>query len=199
MGPFMTDEIDEADDDHRGIPRDAEGDPIYLILPPDMRAEYERKLAACRAGWEATRDPAAPMEALVLALNYRQPPQLWFVEAACAVMHRRRTRGYVTRRINATIRWMRFAAVRDAVRSGLTWLAAYQDASDKLARTAARGEPGTMKAAYDEVIRDLREGRSALYTYTPTVPKFGAAQTRAPTREQVATNCELGHSSTRKP
>jgi hypothetical protein len=182
MGPFMPGDIDEADDDHRGIPRDAEGVPIYFILPPDIRPGYERKLAACRAGWEATRDPAAPMEALVWALCYRQPPQLWFVEAACAVMLRRRTKGYVTRCINATIKWMRYVAVRDALSRGLTWLAAYDDASDKLARTAARAAAGTMKAAYDEVIRDLRGGRDALYTYTPKVPKFGAAQTRAPAR-----------------
>jgi hypothetical protein len=182
MGAFMTGEIDEADDDHRGIPRDAEGNPVYLILPPDMRAEYERKLAACWAGWEATRDPAAPMEALVLALNYRQPPQLCFVEAACAVMSKRRTKGYVTLRTNATKRWMRFVAVRAAKRRGVTWEAARGDASDEMARTAARGEARTMKADYDEVIRDLKEGRSALYTYTPKVPKFGAAQTRAPTR-----------------
>ena len=176
----MAGESDDADDDHRGIPRDAEGNPIYLILPPRIRAGYERKLAACRAGWEATQDPAAPMEALVLALVYRQPPQLWFIEAACAVMSRRRTKGYVTRRYNATIRWMRFAAVRDAKRRGLTWEAAYDDAADELSWTAASAEPRTMKAAYDEVANDLRWGRQALYTYTPTIPKFGAAQTRAP-------------------
>ena len=169
----------DVDDGHAGIPRDANGDPLFLILPSAMRAEYERKLAACEAGWQATRDPAAVMEAMTLAACYRQPIQLssWIIEAACAALGKRRTKGHMTRRYNATIRWMRYAAVRDAVRSGLNWDDAYVEAERTLAKTPAAADRLTMKDDYIRVARDLREGRSALYVYTPKIPRL------APRRE----------------
>jgi hypothetical protein len=172
--------VADDDDDHAGIPRDANGDPIFLILPPAMQAEYDRKLAACWAGWEATKDPAAPLEALILAHCYRQTTtnHFWLVEAACTLMLKRRTKGYITRHYNATIRWMRYAAVRDAERTGLSWDDAYEDAAQKLANTNARGEARTMRGAYDEVIGDLRAGRGALYFFTPKIPNLGGARTR---------------------
>jgi hypothetical protein len=168
----------DADDGHAGIPRDdAGGNPVFLILPPAMRAEYERKLAACEAGWQATRDPAAVMEAMILAACYRQPIQFqsWTIEAACAALGKRRTKGYVTRHHYATIRWMRYTAVRDSV--ARTWPARYEDAANKLANTPAAADALTMKEDYARVARDLREGRGAQYFYTPKIPKLGAAQT----------------------
>jgi hypothetical protein len=171
---------DEAGDGHAGIPRDADGNPIFLILPPGMQAEYDGKLKACEAYWQETGDPAAPMEALISAYCYRQPiRQLWLVEAICAAMTKRRTKRYVTRRYNATIRWMRYTAVRDAERAGMTWDDAYEYAAGQLAKTPAAALGPSMKADYGEVARDLKQGRSALYFFTPKVPKFGKAQARS--------------------
>ena len=178
----------ETDDDHPGIPHDADGNPIFLILPPDMQAEYDRKLEMCRAGWQATDDPAAPMEALVLAYCYRQPPQFWFVEAACMVMSKRRTKRYMTRRYNATIKWMRYEQVRHAVREeGLHWPQAYRRAAERLAKTTAKAEWPSMKADYDEVARDIKQGRGALYVFMPKTPNFARYKAR------------LGEGSKRKP
>jgi len=64
--PVAAAEADRPGDDHPGIPRDANGIPIWLRLPADMRAKYDRKLERCRARWRATRDPAFIIEALIL-------------------------------------------------------------------------------------------------------------------------------------
>ncbi len=172
----------DTDDIHAVVPCDADGNPDFLIIPPGMQAEYDRTLAACRVGWQATGDPAALMEALVLSCLYRQPPPLWLVEAACMVMSKRRTKRYMTRRYNATIKWMRYVAVRDAVGAGFQWQSkhgqnAYERAAEQLAGTKAAAQSPSMKAHYDEVARDLKQGRSALYVYTPKIPKFEKAQT----------------------
>ena len=149
--------------DHRGIPRDADGVPIWFRLPADIRAKYDRKLERCRARWRATRDPAFIVEALILSLLHRQPQELWLTEAACDLALKGRTKGYETRARNALKRLMRYQAVRDAKRSGRTWEEAYEHAANVLAETTARADPDTMRDTYAKVAKDLKEGRSGLY------------------------------------
>jgi hypothetical protein len=65
---------------------------------------------------------------------------------------------------------MRYEAVRDAERAGLSWDAAYADAAKLLAGTRAAGQPRTMKADYIEVKADLNDGRGARY-FIPKMPR----------------------------
>ena len=155
--------VDEIDD-HPGIPRDADGVPIFFILPPAKRASYDKKLARCEVRWRATGDPAFAIEAYVLTYLHRQPPALWVTEAVCNLGTKSRTKGYVTRAFNAGIRRMRYEAVRDAhgggpKRGGLTWTAAYDRAAENLAQTPAAAGRDSMEADYKKVKRDLKQGR----------------------------------------
>ena len=166
--------MDEAGD-HPDIPRDADGVPIFFILPPALRERYVKKLARCEAGWRTTGDPAFAIEAYVLTYLHRQPPALWVTEAACSLATKHRTKGHVTRALNATIRRMRYEAVRDAhgggpKRGGLKWTAAYRRAAETLEQTRARGKPPTMEAAYKKVKRELRQGRFGRYA-VPKMPR----------------------------
>lgn len=172
---------DQIDDDHRGIPRDANGVPIFLNLPPAIRAKYSRKLGRCEAAWRATSDPAFLIEAMILTFLHRQPLELWLSEAVCDLLPKRRTKGHVTRAYNAAVRRMRHDAVIDARRRGATWENAYEGAAEALAGTRAAGKADTMKAAYIEVKADIAAGRGALYRM-PKMPnkKLGDAVGRKP-------------------
>lgn len=150
-------------DPHRGIPKDENGDPIFLVLPDGVRASYERKMTKCKAGWQATGDPAFVSEAQVHIHLHRQPPPLWLSEAVIELAAKRRTKGYATRIINAAVRRMRYETVREAQQGGMTWDAAYEAAAELLAGTDAKGAAGTMKDAYVEVAADLRNGRGGRY------------------------------------
>ena len=44
---MATDEID----DRLGIPRDSNGDPIFLVLPPAIQARYDRRMKRCERAW----------------------------------------------------------------------------------------------------------------------------------------------------
>ena len=159
------------DDDHRGIPRDANGDPIFLILPPGVQASYDRRLAKCEAGWRATGDPAFVKEAMIWVHLHRQPPPLWLSEAICALADNQRAarKSYITRLRSTAIKWMRFEAVRDAaVRRDVAWdgkdESAYEDAAQRLAGIpGAAARASTMKADYIEVKADLDAGRGGRY------------------------------------
>ena len=69
-----------ADDAHRGIPRDAKGDPIFLILPPVMRARYDKQMAQCESAWRKG-ELLAVAEAAVRSQLYRQPIPAWLADA----------------------------------------------------------------------------------------------------------------------
>jgi hypothetical protein len=155
-------------DPHRDVPKDEDGDPIFLVLPDGVRASYERKMAKCKAGWQATGDPAFVSEAEVHAHLHRQPKPLWHTEAVIELCAKRRTKGYATRVLNAAVKWQRFDAVREAKRSGMTWDEAYEEAAKRLRGATASGEASTMKDTYVEVAADLKNGRGGRYLWPLT-------------------------------
>ncbi len=85
-----TDDDDHRD--HRVIPGDADGNPIFLILPAGVQASYDRKMKACEDGWRATGDPWAVAEAHTLTLLHRQVPPAWLDDAVWALAIQRRTK-----------------------------------------------------------------------------------------------------------
>ena len=99
------------------IPRDAAGDPIFLILPDGIRASYDRKLAACEAGWRATADPLAVSEAMIYVHLHRQPPPRWLTEAVAMLADDRRGKAHAKRALEAAADSMRYQVVRDLIRT----------------------------------------------------------------------------------
>jgi hypothetical protein len=161
------------------IPRDAAGDPVFLILRDGIRASYDRKLAACEAGWRATGDPAAVGEAVIYVHLHRQPLPRWLAEAVAMLADDRRGDAHAKRGLEAAADSLRYQAVRDAkagrMAGGLkdkgkvSWETAYGRAAEVLAPTFARGSADTMKRSYQKVKRDLRDGRGGLY-FAPKIP-----------------------------
>jgi hypothetical protein len=156
--------FDPADptDPHHGIPLAGDGNPIFFILPPGVQASYDRRMSHCKRGWKATGNPAFVIEAQIHTYHFRQPPPLWVTEAVCSLGVKRRTKTYITRAFNASIRWMRYEVVRNAKRTR-TWEKAYAHAEASLADTAAKGKAATMEADYKRVVADFKAGRSGLY------------------------------------
>ena len=113
---------EDLDTLHQDIPKDANGDPVFFILPDDMRASYERKLRQCELGWQATNDSAFLTEAEILRHLHRQVSPLWLAEANIALHAKRRTKGHAKRAIETGIRWMRYDTLRTAKEHGLHWL-----------------------------------------------------------------------------
>ncbi|MCP1765147.1 hypothetical protein [Bradyrhizobium japonicum] len=153
--------------EYEHIPRDAAGDPVFLILPDGVRASFERKMANWKAAWLATGDPLAISSAHTLTMLHRQVSPLWLDEAILSLTDKRRTKIHAKRAIEAAVRLIRYMAVRDARASGLTWDAAYEEAERVLATNpAAKAQADTIKQAYQEVKRDLKTGRGGRY-FTP--------------------------------
>jgi hypothetical protein len=172
----------EADDDpHRGIPRDADGVPVFLILSPGDRQKYERRMASCERGWRDRRDPAAIAQAQVHVYHFRQVPPAWLVDAGQMLAYSRRTEDDAKREREAANHMARYMAVRDymyefvdgrrvkrTARNSLddqkpTWPRAHRYAARLLKGTAAAGKPATQKASYNKVRKDLNEGRGGTY------------------------------------
>jgi len=160
---MATDEID----DRLGIPRDSNGDPIFLVLPPAIQARYDRRMKRCERAWQATRNPLAFAEATTWAYFYRQPHPAWLHEASWVLAIKRQGKTHATRALNAAVFLQRYQAVRDAhYKDGLSWEDAYDRAAERSASTSWKAEARTMKAAYIRVKKDLKSGRGGLY-FTP--------------------------------
>jgi hypothetical protein len=145
----MTDEID----DHAGIPRDAKGDPIFLILPPGVQSSYDRRLFACERGWFTTKDPAFVAEALIWAGLHRQPNPPWLTDAAVSLVLGRRTKTHANRAHDDLIHWMRFDTLRTAKEQGLRWL--QHRIEDTTKRIAKAREMKAPPAEYIDALKRL--------------------------------------------
>lgn len=150
---------------HRNIPKDANGAPIFLILPPKLQARYEAQMARLKRGWDASHDPLFVVEAHTLARLYRQPSPQWLDEAIWVVATNRRTPEQTKRAAERAVHSMRYQAVRDAYKRGeVSWEQAKERAAEILAGVPdVAGEPETMWDSYKLVKRDLREGCGDLY------------------------------------
>src|SRR5262249_1158628 len=107
------------------------GDPVFFILPPDIRKDYERRLFACERGWAATGDPAFIVEALHWTQLFRQPNPLWLTEAAVSLGLDLRTKREAPPVFARRVQWVRFATVRSAKEQGVRWLQARVERAPK--------------------------------------------------------------------
>jgi hypothetical protein len=165
---------EDGDDGHRGIPRDADGNPIFLILPAKMRATLDRYLEQCEAAWREG-EPLAVAEALTWIYLYRQPVPKWLEEAVVALAIGRRTKQQAKHLLEANIRVLRYQTVRD-LKVGIpgrygpsnadrSWEETYEKAAEILRGTRVAGSSATMKADYMQVRRDYRAGRHGKYFF----------------------------------
>jgi hypothetical protein len=172
------------DDPHYGIPRDADGLPIFYVLEPDVRRDYNVKMSRCELGWSATRHPSFVKQAQIWLRLFRQPPPLWHSEAVIALCERREGKGHAKRLFRNAQALMRYHAVCAALvvvpprkccilKTGRVarWRDVFEYAANAVAETRAAGAWPTVKKDYMRVKKDSKEGRGARYL-TP-LPTFG--------------------------
>jgi hypothetical protein len=159
---------DSEDDDHRGIPRDAGGDPVFLILPAEIRTKLDANLAACRLAWEQAHEPLAITEAETLLHLHRQPIPKWLEEAIVTFVMGARSKQQAERYQDATTRMARYTSVRDR-KVGIPGV--YEPAAKHLSWGETLGDVAeeqgcseeNVKAAHKKVRRDLKARRPGVY------------------------------------
>jgi hypothetical protein len=159
---------DAEDDDHRGIPRDAAGDPVFLILPAKIQTKLDVRLAACRLAWEQAREPLALTEATTLLHYHRQPVPKWLEEAFVTFVMGARRKQQAERYQDATTRMARYTSVRDRkvgipgvyepTAGHTSWEKTLEDVAEEQGRSAEN-----VKAAHKKVRGDLKAGRHGVY------------------------------------
>lgn len=165
----------DDDEAHRGIPRDTNGDPIFLILPEGVRMKYQAGMTACEMAWREG-ESLAIAEAATLTHLYRQPMPAWLEQAIVELAMAQRNKDQAKRHAANEIHLMRYMTVRDlkvgtpshnkqyvppTVR--VSWDDAYEKAAEILSGSRAAGSAATMKADYAKVRRDLNARRHGKY------------------------------------
>jgi hypothetical protein len=159
------------DDGRQGIPRDAKGVPIFLILPTGVRKKYEQLLKACEDAWREG-EPLALAEAMTWVTLHRQPNPMWLEQAVIELAVGKRTKKQAKRYAEAQKKLTRYQTVRD-LRVGIpglygpagkmSWEEAREKAAELLAESPAAGSDSTMKDSYDEVKQHLKHGHFGRY------------------------------------
>jgi hypothetical protein len=156
--------MNSREPDYGDVPRDAAGNPLYIILTGREREQYTRKLKDLEAGWRATSDPWVLAEAVTLTHFYRQTLPAWLDEAIWFLADGLRSKAHAKRAREAHIRLSRYMAVRDAKKlDKLSWPKACEKAEAVLEGSPAAAEADTMWTVYKSVKADLREGRGGQY------------------------------------
>jgi hypothetical protein len=164
----MTRKQDETDIEpgYERIPRDAAGNPVFLILSDADQQRYDRWMKSCEAGWRATGDPWVVAEAHTLTRNYRQVPSDWVDEAVCLLACKRRTKVFAKRALEASHRFSRYRIVHEARKRGLKRDDALDYAVAALAGTMTAAKRDEIEKAYKDVRKDIKAGRFGRY-FTP--------------------------------
>jgi hypothetical protein len=150
-------------DCHEGIPRDDTGVPTYFILPPDLRAYYEEKLAGFERAWNATKDPAYYRQANAWNHFHRQPQPRWLYEAGDAIAAGRRSKNDDKRYLKNQRHLIRYETVRVFRAAGWTEDEALDKAREELARMGAAASRYTIKDSYDRMKREFKAKRFGHY------------------------------------
>jgi hypothetical protein len=153
-------------DPHRDIPKDANGDPIFFVLPDGVKASYERTLRSAKDAWCTTGDPGALRQAAVFIKHHRQPMPDWFFDAIMTLTTNLRSDSDVQRANDNATHSQRYQVVRDQIADAAT--AGVKLAVDKASGRAADrfrtlGSTEDLKRSYYKVKKALKQGLGAAF------------------------------------
>jgi hypothetical protein len=138
-------------DYHENIPKDANGDPIFLILPLGIRVRYEERMAGLKQAWAATKDPAYFREAFTWSFLYRQPTPRWLYEAGDAIAAGRRTKQHDEKYLDGQRHLVRYTTVRAYREESCTEDEAFDKACAELEQMGQAASRYTIKDSYDRI------------------------------------------------
>jgi hypothetical protein len=162
-----------ADDDWR---KNYDPWPKYQIADDLLgKRRCAELVAGCEKAWRTTRLPLAVADAVEICRMYRQPPPEWLVEAVVSIAVKGMSPFERRRRYQDMQHYLRWETVKD-IRGrademlarfgddgGTSWERCYVTASELLANTEASGGEATMKASYEYVQTEIKEGRGSRF------------------------------------
>jgi hypothetical protein len=149
-------------------------DPDFFILPPPIKALYERRLRTAKRTWLVTGDTGALREAAYHIKHHGQPMPDWFFDAVVTILTSMRSVNDVKRAQFAVIHSQRYQVVRDQIADAA--VAGIELSIDKVCARVADafneelGSFDDVKKSYFKVKAALKQGRGAAFN-TVHLPK----------------------------
>jgi hypothetical protein len=157
----------DRDAPHRDIPKDANGDPVFLILPAGVKADYERRDRNNKETWLATGNPGALRKAALDIKHFRQPQPDWYVDAIVTILTNMISDRDVQRAKNNAMHSRRYQIVRDikADADAAGAEISIDEASERAAdRFKTLGSFADMRQSYFKVQRALKKGLGGAFS-----------------------------------
>ena len=153
-------------DEAYGIERnDPAGDSSTVVLTPELQADYDRQMAACKTAWDVTEEPLAVAAALTLVYLFRQSLPAWVEAAAVSIIIDKRTAQEARRHREAMKHWWRYTYVHGFRQRDVPLEQAVKRAQQVLEGTAMYASEATIDDSYWKVRRDIEAGRQAEYFF----------------------------------
>jgi len=136
------------------------------VLPPKVKADYDRQIAACETAWRATDESVAVAEAITLSYLFRQVVPAWVETAAVSVIIDQRTAEQARRHRESMRHMFRYMYVHSFRQSGVPLREAAERAKEVLNGTGiANVTVDEIIESYKKVRRDIEAGRQAEYFF----------------------------------
>jgi hypothetical protein len=164
-----------ADEVYGLVLDDAAGGSNAAVLPPEVKADYDRQMAACETVWRATEEPLAVAEALTLVYLFRQTLPAWVEAAAVSIIIDQRTAKQARRHRESMRHMWRYMYVHGFRKRNIPLREAAERAQAVLKGT------GIASVTVDEIIEsywkvrhDIEAGRQAEYFFLKDPRYFNA-------------------------
>jgi hypothetical protein len=162
-----------------GIVRDdADKDDTSTVkLTPELQADFNRQMKACKTAWDATEEPLAVAEALTAVYLFEQRMPAWVEAAAVSVIIDRRTAEQTRRHRESMKHMWRHLYVRGFRQSGLPLDEAVKRARAVLQGSKFYASEDTIRESYWRVRHDIEAGRQLEYFFLKD-PRYFLADNR---------------------
>jgi hypothetical protein len=148
------------------VREDAAGGSNAAVLLPEVKADYDRQMAACETAWRAADEPLAVAEALTLVYLFRQTMPAWVEAAAISIIIDQRTAKQARRHRESMRHMWRYMYVHGFRRRDIPLRQAAERTLEVLKGTnIACVTVDEIIASYWKVRRDIKAGRQLEYFF----------------------------------
>jgi hypothetical protein len=162
-------------DEAYGIERnDPAGDSSTVVLTPELQADYDRQMAACKTAWQATDEPLAVAEALTAVYLFEQRMPAWLEAASVSIIIDKRTAHEARRHRESMAHMWRYMYVHGFRQKGFPLDEAVKRAQAVLQGSKLYASEDTIRESYWKVRHDIEAGRQFEYFFLKDPRYFNA-------------------------
>jgi hypothetical protein len=163
-------------DEAFGIAREAvyAGNSSTVVLTPELQADFDRQMAACKTAWQATDEPLAAAEALTAVYLFQQTLPAWLEAAAVSIIIDKRTAEQARRHRESMKHMWRYMYVHGFRQKDYPLEEAVERAQQVLKGTNIYASVDTISDSYWKVRHDIEAGREAEYFFLKDPRYFSA-------------------------